>query len=455
MKKSILKKILFTLVVIITTGISRVAADTLPVLVAGTQLTDETSTMDLGKGILKYDKENKELILENVTITSDTDYGINLVSTTDEVKIILKGDNKIVVTGINFGIRASKDIIVTGDGKLTITSEFPSIQGKNITIDGAKLDLTTSGENLPAIECNNVLTIKNNSKIKAKGHGAALSSFGKMEIMDSELELEATRDSSNAIYVEPTNDVGTLNIANSSIKAKSGYACIYSAGEMTLSKSEFNLESIAGGIYSDTSVSIANSKVDVTEGYYGIGAGQGNITVNNSTFKIGVDGEAFRKKPIISGLDDKVIYAGNEKDGTDAKIVEINDNLDLSNYNYVKIVNKYNIKVVTDENIILDGDNEITAIEGEDKEIVIKAKDGYKIKNVLVNNNEVELNNNKISLTNINEDIVIKITSEKMSKISTEIENPKTGDNIVIYIIISLLSVVALITTKTFIFNKD
>lgn len=455
MKKSILKKILFTLVVIITTGISGVAADTLPVLVAGTQLTDETSTMDLGKGILKYDKENKELILENVTITSDTDYGINLVSTTDEVKIILKGDNKIVVTGINFGIRASKDIIVTGDGKLTITSEFPSIQGKNITIDGAKLDLTTSGENLPAIECNNVLTIKNNSKIKAKGHGAALSSFGKMEIMDSELELEATRDSSNAIYVEPTNDVGTLNITNSSIKAKSGYACIYSAGEMTLSKSEFNLESIAGGIYSDASVNINNSKVYVKDGNYGVGVGQGNIIVDNSNFEINVNGVAFTIEPSIDNLDNKVIYVGYEKDGSDAEILDINSDFDLSEYKYVKIVSKYTIKVIADENIVLEDDKEMSVIEGENKELVIKTKDGYKIKNVLVNNNEVELNNNKISLTNINEDIVIKITSEKMSKTSTEIENPKTGDNIVIYIIISLLSVVALITTKTFIFNKD
>lgn len=457
MKKNILKKVLFTLVVIIVGGITSVAADTLPVYVVGTQLTDETSTMNLGEGTLTYNKETKELTLDNVTITSDTNYGINLVSTTDEIKIILKGDNKIVVTGINYGIRTSSDIVITGDGKLTITAEFPSIQGKNITIDGAKIDLTTTGEYLAAIENNYLLTIKNNAKVKAKGYGAALSSFGKMEVIDSELELEATGDTSNAIYVEPTNDDGTLTITNSKIKAKSGYACIYSAGEMTLSKSEFNLESIAGGIYSDTSVSIANSKVDVTEGYYGIGVGQGDITIDNSTFEINVNNVAFIYNPIMRNLDNKVIYAGYEKDGTDAEIVEISDDLDLSEYQYVKITNKYNIKIVTDENIVLDGDKEFTVIQGEDKEIVINVKDGYKMKKVLVNDEEVKLNNNKLSLTNIDKDIIVKITSEEISKApvevddsKTEIDNPKTGDNIMLYIMISIISSIGLIVVLKF-----
>ena len=217
MKKSILKKVLFILVVIIAGGITSVKADDLPVIVNGTRFTDEVNTMTLGEGTLTYNKESKELTLDNVTITSDTNYGINLVSTDDEIKIILKGDNKIIVTDINFGIRSSGDIVITGDGKLTITAEFPAIQGRNITIDGAKIDLTTTGDYLAAIENNYLLTIKNNAKVKAKGYGSALSSFGDMKIVDSELELEATGDSSNAIYVEPTNGDGILNITNSKI----------------------------------------------------------------------------------------------------------------------------------------------------------------------------------------------------------------------------------------------
>ena len=457
MKKNILKKVLFTLVVIIAGGITSVAADDLPVIINGTRLTDEVNTMTLGGGTLTFNKENNELILDNVTITSDTNYGINLVSTEDEVKIILKGDNKIIVTSTNFGIRTSNDIVITGDGKLTITAEFPTIQGKNITIDGAKLDLTTMGENLAAIENNYLLTIKNNAKVKAKGYGSALSSFGKMEVIDSELELEATGDTSNAIYVEPTNDNGTLSITNSKIKAKSGYACVFSAGDMKLSNSNFNLESIAGGIYSNTSVSIDNSEVYVIDGNYGVGVGQGDIIVDNSTFEINTNNVAFKYNPIMRGLDNKVIYAGHEKDGTDAEIVEISDDLDLSEYQYVKITNKYNIKIVTDENIVLEGNKEFTAIQGENKEIVVNVKDGYKIKSVLVNDEEAKLNDNKLSLTNIDKDIIVKITSEEIPKApvevddsKTEINNPKTGDNIIFYIIISIISVIGLIIVFKF-----
>lgn len=450
MKKNVLKKILFTLMVIIVGGFTSVAADTLPVIVNGTSLTDETNTMTLGEGTLTYNKETKELILDNVTITSDTNYGINLVSTEDEVKIILKGDNKIIVTSTNFGIRSSNDIVITGDGKLTITAEFPTIQGKNITIDGAKLDLTTTGVDLAAIENNNLLVIKNNAKVKAKGYGAALSSFGKMEVTNSELDLEATRDSSNAIYVEATTADGTLSITNSKIKAKSGYACVFSAGDMKLSNSNFNLESIAGGIYSNTSVSIDNSKVYVSDGNYGVGVGQGVITINNSNFEINVNNVAFMHNPIINGFDNKIIYAGYEKDGTDAEIVTINDELDLSEYQYVKIISKYNITIIPDENIVLEGDNELTALEGENKEITITAKEGYKIKSVLVNDEEVKLNDNKLSLTNIDKNIIIKITSEEMPKTANEINNPKTGDNIVFYIIVSIISIVGLIIISKF-----
>ena len=450
MKKNVLKKILFTLMVIIVGGFTSVAADTLPVIVNGTSLTDEANTMTLGEGTLTYNKETKELILDNVTITSDTNYGINLVSTEDEVKIILKGDNKIIVTSTNFGIRSSNDIVITGDGKLTITAEFPTVQGKNITIDGAKLDLTTTGVDLAAIENNNLLVIKNNAKVKAKGYGAALSSFGKMEVTNSELDLEATRDSSNAIYVEANTADGTLSITNSKIKAKSGYACVFSAGDMKLSNSNFNLESIAGGIYSNTSVSIDNSKVYVSDGNYGVGVGQGVITINNSNFEINVNNVAFMHNPIINGFDNKIIYAGYEKDGTDAEIVTINDELDLSEYQYVKIISKYNITIIHDENIVLEGDNELTALEGENKEITITAKEGYKIKSVLVNDEEVKLNDNKLSLTNIDKNIIIKITSEEMPKTANEINNPKTGDNIVFYIIVSIISIVGLIIISKF-----
>ena len=251
--------------------------------------------------------------------------------------------------------------------------------------------------------------------------------------------------------IEPTNGDGSLTITNSTIKAKSGYACVYSAGKMTLSKSKFNLESIAGGIYSDTSVSIGNSNVLVTEGNYGVGVGQGNIEIEDSTFEMSVNGAAFTINPSTNNLSNKVIYAGYEKDGSDAEILDTTNDFDLSGYHYVKIVDRYNINIVVDENVIIDVDNQLSVIAGENKELTIKAKDGYKIKSVLLNGNDVSLQDNKLSLTNINGDITIKVTSEK---IISEINNPKTNDNIITYIVICILSIIGIVFTRLISFNK-
>ena len=224
---------------------------------------------------------------------------------------------------------------------------------------------------------------------------------------------------------------------------------------MTLSKSNFDLESIAGGIYSNTLVNINNSRVNVIDGNYGIGVGQGDININDSTFKIDVDGEAFRKKPIISGLDNKIIYAGNEKDGSDAIVIDKDSDFDLSEYSYVRIANIYTIKVVADDNIMLDTDKEMTVIEGDNKELVIKAKDGYKIKSILVNDRESTLIDNKLVLTNIDEEMIIKVTSEKETVTAGEVDNPKTGDSIILYLIICLGSIIGLIGTRVLSYRKD
>ena len=94
--------------------------------------------------------------------------------------------------------------------------------------------------------------------------------------------------------------------------------------------------------------------------------------------------------------------------------------------------------------------HEVLSFLGENKEITITAKEGYKIKSVLVNDEEVKLNDNKLSLTNIDKNIIIKITSEEMPKTANEINNPKTGDNIVFYIIVSIISIVGLIIISKF-----
>lgn len=446
-----MKKIMITIISVFLLSIFSVKAENLPVYVDGTMLTDETSTVSLGDGTLKYDKAKKELTLENITLTSNDNYGINLTGEED-TKIILKGNNKITVTGINFGIRSSSNLVITGDGTLTISASFPALKStKAITIDNAVLDLTTTEEHLTAIENDKGLIIKNGSKVTAKGSGSAISSYAKAEITDSELELEAVFNDSNAIYVEATNGDGTLTITNSKVKAKSGYASIYSVGLMKLDNSTFTLDSIAGGIYTNTAVQIKDSKVNIRSGNYGIGVDEGGyIKIDNSTFEITVNDVSFKTEPTLENMENKVVYAGYETDGTDAELLEINDNFYISNRNYVKIMNKYTIKVVADENVLYDQDKEMTALEGEDKELVIKAKEGYKIKSVLVNDNNVTLTDDKLSLKDIKENIIVKINAEKIT-----LENPETSDNIGNFITLGIISVLTLTLSKVFITRKN
>ena len=59
--KNIIKKGLFAIAIMIMTGIVSVNAESLPVIVNGTQLTDEVNKITLGDGTLTYNKDSKEL----------------------------------------------------------------------------------------------------------------------------------------------------------------------------------------------------------------------------------------------------------------------------------------------------------------------------------------------------------------------------------------------------------
>lgn len=471
MKKSKLKYFslfAFIFICIFMSGIHNVNADTnYDVYVNGERLTDVKNKVSAGSGTITYNHNSKELVLENISLNASSNYGINLTSTTDTIKVILKGTNTITATGDNFGISSSNEVIFTGSGKLNIVSDWPSISGKKVIIDGANLDLTSTRERVTALESDKGLIIKNGSKVKAKGSGSAISSYAKMEISDSKLDLEATRDTSNAIYVEPTNGDGSLTISNSSVKAKSGYASIYSFGKMMLTSSQFNLESIAGGIYSDTTVEIKNSKVYVGSGNYGIGTSrEGTIIVDDSALEIKVNNVSFTKEPTLVGMNNKAILGGQERNGSDARtIVDEGNGFNLSSYNYIKTLSKYTIKIIKDNNSLVDINDEFTLLEGENKKISINAKDGYKLKSVLVNDqNALPLINNNLMINNISSDIIIEITTEKTpiptkdkskekkKEAKTEtIKNPQTYDRIGLYILTSIASFISLVSMSIFV----
>ena len=439
MKKYLLTS-LFTFVGLFVVGVMNVEAKDYDVYVKGVRLTDTTNVVTCGEGTLTYNDSTKEIILDNATITSDLETVdiINITNTTETFKIVLKGNNTITVTGKDsFAIRTSKNIIISGDGKLTAQTIYPTIKGEIITIDGAKLDLTNTKEYSTAIEAVNGLFIKNGSKVEAKGWGSAITSFAKMEISDSELFLEATGDQSNAIFVNQDIGDGTLVIKNSKVKAKSGYANVYSAGTMTLSNSTFDLESIAGGIWSDSTVALNSCNVYLKDGNYGIGS-DGEIGIDGGSYEINARNAAFIGTPRLSNFENKVVYGGDSKE--DAYL--LTEPYSLERYSYVKTLSKFTFSVVTDENSESDIPGELIIVEGENKEVSIKAKDGYRIKSILVNDEEIQLpEDGKLTFNNIDKDIIIKVVSEK---IPVEVVNPETADNILIYVMTSIVSIFGL-----------
>ena len=114
---------------------------------------------------------------------------------------------------------------------------------------------------------------------------------------------------------------------------------------------------------------------------------------------------------------------------------------------------------VNGENITVTPQNIITVLEGESKEIEIKANEGYKLTSVKVDGVEkMPLENGKITIENVSKNITIDVSVEKIedntgentpvNEISKNEELPKTGDYIFMYVITFVLAVVG-ITTVT------
>lgn len=427
-----MKKLLFLIIATFTfvTLSADVNAETFyDVYVDNVRLSDVNSTISVGGGTVSYNDSTKELTLNGITLNA-SNYAINLTNTTDEVKVIVKGNNTITALGNLFGIRSSNKVTITGDGKLTIKSGWACIQGKQVIIDGADVDFTTTETDQSTIENEKGLIIKNGAKVKAKGNGSGISSYSNMTISDSELNLEAIADRSNAIFVYGDYGDGSLTITNSKIKAKSVLATIYSSGNMKITGSNLDLVGNAGGIWSDSSLFLKNDNIKVNSQNYGIGVNRNSsFVIDDCSLDIVASNVSFMGDPQFVNLGRKVILAGDDANLSYDNIVRDFDS--VSSYKYVRTVNTYTVKVIADSNVLGNISSSETVLEGSDKEIVVKVKDGYRIKSILVNETSKKLTNDKILLNNINKDIVVKISTEV---IPAKVENPETFDNGFTYI---------------------
>jgi hypothetical protein len=157
------------------------------------------------------------LILNDAIITCDTGPAIYIEESGD-VEIVLKGENLITVTTteeFEGAIHSKEDLVLSGDGNLTINSNYDGIVGRdNVVIEGgnytidaeydgikAKDDLTINGGTFTIRNLDDGLKAK--GKVEINGGTFELNSYEGIEatyilINDGKLSIKATDDGMNA-----------------------------------------------------------------------------------------------------------------------------------------------------------------------------------------------------------------------------------------------------------------
>ena len=129
----------------------------------------QDNTVTCGDGTAVYTSSSSTLTLTNAVITQTnlTSRAID-IPIDMELKIVLNGENTIDVATNGFFAGANSNITFSGDGSLTIKSDYaPFVSNSDITIDGATLKVFN--ENDGAIQVDGTLTIQNGAYIEANG----------------------------------------------------------------------------------------------------------------------------------------------------------------------------------------------------------------------------------------------------------------------------------------------
>ncbi len=139
------------------------------------------------------------LILNNAIITCDTGPAI-YVEQSGDTEIVLEGENLISVTTteeFEGAIHSKEDLVLSGDGNLTINSNYDGIVGRdNVVIEGGSYTIDAEYD---GIKAKDNLTI-NGGIFKIRNRDDGLKSNGKVEINGGRLELD-TYEGIEATYI--------------------------------------------------------------------------------------------------------------------------------------------------------------------------------------------------------------------------------------------------------------
>ena len=184
------------------------------VWVNGEQFMSDKLTIECGSGTATYNPTDNELTLNNATITEGYGYAAINVYDDIDIDIILQGTSAINLTSSDeyYGIYTSKDLLLTGDGSLSVTVENTYYDGiwscGDLTIDmSGKLTVNAGEDGVYSYKDLNV-TGSGDIDVTANEYGM-YSSYTDI-ILSGSGDIKV--DAYNAIY---SND-GNINISGSS-----------------------------------------------------------------------------------------------------------------------------------------------------------------------------------------------------------------------------------------------
>ena len=156
----------------------------------------------------------------------------------------------------------------------------------------------------------------------------------------------------------------------------------------------------------------------------------------NATFNILSDDGYKIKSVIVNGKD-----MTNDVINGELTLSNITGSINI-NVEFEKIDCDVTITVGNGGTITPDKDFKVKY--GENATFNILPDDGYKIKSIVVNDNDMtnDVTNGELTLSNITENIYINVEFEEIDNIT--INNPETYDNILFYVVLELVSIVGI-----------
>lgn len=204
--------------------------------------------------------------------------------------------------------------------------------------------------------------------------------------------------------------------------------------------------------------------------------GVGGTISNSITNIIPESTEIVTFLPDTGYMIDKVLVNDIETTVTNNKLeIKITEDT-IVEVTYKKL--PFTITVEETSNAIITPNGIINVNYGDSQDFVITPSKGYKLEKVLVNSKEQKLNENKLTISNITENLKVEVFVEKIvykilegenqtytiskveennnkeTKVAETITNPETFDNIIIYIALAIIAVIGLEITSVAIKRK-